>query len=62
MNHLAESFFGTLHMVDQHHITLFCPKGRQETQISPKLTPCVWGRKVCQVAGQRYIVLRIEYM
>ena len=61
MSHPSEGFFGTFDVVHQHFVTFLGPQRRQETKVGPELSSSMGCSEVCQIAGQCYVVFRIEY-
>jgi hypothetical protein len=61
VSHASEGFFGTFNVSHQHFIAFIGPQRRQETEVGPELSSGMGCGEVCQIAGQCYVVFRIEY-
>jgi hypothetical protein len=49
-----------LRITNKHHIIIARPQSRQETKISPELTPCMRRREIRQIRSESQVVFRIK--
>ena len=53
---------GLFNVIDQNDIPLFCPDGREESEVVTQLPSGVWGCEISQSRGQCNVVFRVEDM
>ena len=58
--YVAHRLEGSLHVVNQHHITISSPERGQKAEVGTQLSACVRSSEARHISGQRYIVFGVE--
>ena len=58
--YVAHRLEGSLHVVNQHHITISSPERRQKAEVGTQLSTCVRSCEARHIGGERYVMFGVE--